>query len=188
MTRKILNPVTFATIIVIMYMTVPIVSIFISTYITTYAYMLLTAFLVVFIMLSGGVERLSAIIRITFPFLVFIACTLSKYTRADSLAVWGYQNMLFILPVILGLYYMYYRPENIKLFSVIIIVLFFVTIITTITGLIRFPNAARILATIASSDDTEAIKYWWHNIGGYDFIYSCVLLYPLLILCHKLRI
>ena len=185
MTRKVLNPITAATIIVIAYMTVPIMSVIVSTYTTTYAYMLLTAFLTVFILLAGGIKRLTAIVYMLAPFLIFVLCTFFK--RGDSILLWGYQSMLLLLPVILGYYYVRYRPENLNLFSKILLAAIFVTAITTIIGLIQFPNASRILATIATSDDKEAIKYYWHNIGGYDFIYICVLLYPVLILAYKLK-
>lgn len=185
MTRKALNPVTLATIIVIMYMTMPIVSVFISTYITTYAYMLLSVFLIGFITLSGGLRRLNAMIYLLFPFAIYIACTF--FTKADSILLWGYQSMLFILPVTIGYYYVNYRPENISLFAKILIVAILLTAITTIIGLVQFPSAARTLATIAESDDSTAVEYWWHNIGGYDFVYICVLLYPSLILAYKLK-
>ena len=72
MTRKALNPVTLATIIVIMYMTMPIVSVFISTYITTYAYMLLTVFLLTFVIFAGGMRRLSLMIYIVKQKLILI--------------------------------------------------------------------------------------------------------------------
>lgn len=183
MTRKALNPVTLATIIVIMYMTMPIVSVFISTYITTYAYMLLSVFLIGFIALSGGLRRLNAMIYLLFPFAIYIACTF--FTKADSILLWGYQSILFILPVTLGFYYVYYKDEITGVFSAIIMSLLLLTVITTIIGLIQFPYAARVLATIAESDNPENLRYSWHNIGGYEFVYTTVLLYPLTIHAYK---
>ena len=94
MVRKALNPVILATIIVIIYTIMPILSVFISAYVTTYAYMLISAFLIVYIMLTGGLKRLSAILYITIPLLVYVACTYT--TRGDSVALWGYQSMLFL--------------------------------------------------------------------------------------------
>lgn len=185
MTRKALNPITLATIIVIIYTTMPILSVFISVYATTYAYMLLSAFLIVFIVLSGGIRRMSAIIYLTAPLLIYIVLTYAMH--GDSILLWGYQNMLFILPVIVGYYFLYYRPENKSIFTGVIVLALLVTAVTTIIGLIRFPFAARTLATIAESDDPEIIKYSWLNIGGYDFVYIVVLLYPILILAHKLK-
>lgn len=43
----------------------------------------------------------------------------------------------------------------------------------------------RILATLESANDANAVLYAWENIGGYEFIYMVVLLYPLLILAYK---
>lgn len=185
MTRKALNPVTLATIIVIMYMTMPIVSVFISTYITTYAYMLLTVFIIGFIMLSGGVRQLNTMVYLLFPFAVYIACTF--FIKTDSILLWGYQSMLFILPVLLGYFYLYYKDNANSMLAIAIIIAVIITVVTTIIGLIRFPYAARVLATIATSDDPEALKYDWNNIGGYTFTYTVVLLYPILILAYKLK-
>ena len=183
MVRKALNPITLATIIVIMYITMPILSVFISAYVTTYAYMLLAVILISFIMLTGGLKRLSSILYIILPFIVYVACTYT--TRGDSVVLWGYQSMLFLLPVIIGYYFLYYRPESINILTVVIVIAVFITVITTIIGLIQFPMAARILATIAESDDPENLKYSWHNIGGYEFVYTIVLLYPLIIHAYK---
>lgn len=185
MTRKALNPVTLATIIVIMYMTMPIVSVFISTYTTTYAYMLLTVFIIGFIMLSGGVRQLNTMVYLLFPFAVYIACTF--FIKTDSILLWGYQSMLFILPVLLGYFYLYYKDNANSMLAIAIIITVIITVVTTIIGLIRFPYAARVLATIATSDDPEALKYDWNNIGGYTFTYTVVLLYPILILAYKLK-
>ncbi|MBO4693994.1 MAG: hypothetical protein J5659_06375 [Clostridia bacterium] len=185
MTRKVLNPITAATIIVIMYMTMPILSVFVSAYITTYAYMLLALFLMCFILLSGGISRLSSIIYVLFPFMIHVLCT--YFTSESSTLLWGYQSMLFLLPVIIGYYYFYHKPENAYLLTIIVVFSLAVTVITTIVGLIQFPFAARTLATISESDDPENIKYAWHNIGGYDFIYTSVLLYPVIILSYKLK-
>ncbi|MBR4762216.1 MAG: hypothetical protein IKZ59_03155 [Clostridia bacterium] len=185
MTRKVLNPITLATIVVIMYTTLPIMSVFISTYITTYAYMLLIVFLLGFIVLSGGIKRITAIAYTVFPFALYILLTF--FTKTDSVLLWGYQSILFLLPVILGYYYIQHKPENMNMFAKIMIFAILITAITTIIGVIQFPQAARILATIAESDSAENIKYGWHNIGGYNFVYICVLMYPMLILAYKFR-
>lgn len=186
MTKKVLNPVTLATIIVVLYMIMPVVSVFIGRYITTYAYMTLCVLLLGSILLFGGLKRLNSTLYLIAPFIIYIIITI--FTRTGSLLLWGYQSMLFLLPIIIGYYYLYYKPENTSLLSAIIVFGIIVTVITTIIGLIQFNFAARILATISASDDPESIKYAWHNIGGYDFVYTCVLLYPILILAHKLRV
>lgn len=183
MTRKVLNPVTLATAVVIIYSVMPVLSVFISSYITTYAYMLLVVFLLGFIVLSGGFRRINSLIYVVLPFLIYIGCT--YFTKTNSLVLWGYQSMIFLMPVIIGYYYVNYRPENISLFAKILIVAILITAITTIIGLIQFPGAARILATIAESDDSAAVEYWWHNIGGYYFVYTVVLSYPLVIYSYK---
>ena len=50
----------------------------------------------------------------------------------------------------------------------ILFIAFAVTIITTCIGLIRYPYAARVLATIKSASDANSVLYTWQNIGGYN--------------------
>ena len=185
MTRRGINPIEAATIIVIMYTVMPITTVFVSTFTTTYAYMLICLILLGFIMLAGGIKRMRAIINMLFPFVLYVACTF--FNRNNSFVLWGYLSMLFITPVILGYYFMYYREESAPFYAKVIIAAIIITAITTIIGVIQFPFAARVLATISASDDPENLKYSWHNIGGYNFIYTAVLLYPLLILACKLK-
>ncbi|MBR4761808.1 MAG: hypothetical protein IK086_04155 [Clostridia bacterium] len=184
MAKKYLNPIVAATVVVILYSVMPILSVFISAYITTYAYMLLVVSLLAFILLTGGIERLSFIVNLILPAILYIVCTF--FIKTDSLTIWGYKSMLFIMPVIIGYYYIDYKPECLSLFSKALMLALVITAVTTVIGLIRFPEASRILATIATSDDEENIRFSWNNIGGYDFIYTCVLLYPMLILAYKL--
>ena len=185
MARKMLNPVIMATVIVIVYMTMPILSIFISSYLTTYAYMILAVCLLGFILLSGGLDRINSMAYMIFPFAVYVVLTL--FINTESILIWGYKSMIFLMPVILGYYYINYRPENMGIFAKFLIFAIVITAVTTIIGVIRYPEASRILATIAESDDVEAIEYWWNNIGGYDFVYTCVLLYPIVILAYKVK-
>ena len=184
MTRRGINPIEAAMIIVIMYMLMPIVSVFISRYITTYAYMLILASLLGFVLLMGGIKRLNAIIYLMFPLIILMFCSL--FLNHDSIFIWGYNQMLFLMPIILGYYFMYYRAQTVPFYAKVIIVMLIITTITTIIGLIRFPFAARTLATTESSDESF-LTYSWNNIGSYDFVYIAVLLYPILILAYKLK-
>jgi hypothetical protein len=80
---------------------------------------------------------------------------------------------------------MHYKQHQVKFYSRVLCVALIITMITTCIGLILFPMASRILATIDSSSDESAVIYNWYNIGGFDFIYTIVLLYPVLILAYK---
>jgi hypothetical protein len=147
--------------------------------------MLLTVFLLTFVIFAGGMRRFSLMIYMSAPILFYILCSFT--VRGGSVLLWGYQSILLVMPVFLGYYFLGYRPENIKIFTATIIIATILTTITTMIGLIEFPSASRTLATISSVNDTDLIKYTWRNIGGYDFVYTSVLLYPILILAYKTK-
>ena len=71
------------------------------------------------------------------------------------------------------------QKEFIKKFLQVTIIIFGITSITTIIGLNVYPNAARELASGTAIYDTTI--YSRKNIGGYSFIYSSVLLIPVLV-------
>lgn len=52
--------------------------------------------------------------------------------------------------------------------------------VTTVSGLARYPEAARLLAT-GRTDTYDLVYYRWLNIGDYGFIYALVLAVPLLV-------
>ena len=119
------------------------------------------------------------------PF-VFFQAVMFTY-RTNSLLLWGYSVLLWLIPLVIGHYFIQYRIKDITTISKIIIIAFSITIVTTCVGLIQNPFASRVLATISSSQDVNAIMYNWKNIGGYEFVYFLVLLYPILILAYKQR-
>ena len=168
----------------ILYIIMPIISRIISTYFTTYAYMLILVLIIVGIVLSKGANSLNKYCGgVILPFILYNALTFVN--RSESLVLWGYSVLLSLLPIILGYFIVYQRQKDIKYYKNIILFAFGATLLTTCIGLIRFPYAARILATIETPDATNAILYTWNNIGGYEFVYMAVLLYPLLILSYK---
>jgi hypothetical protein len=116
------------------------------------------------------------------PFLLYYALT--YFVRTDSIVLWGYKVLLALLPIIIGYYITQYKQHQVKYYGTVICVALILTVITTCIGLVRFPYAARVLATLDSSD-AATIVYNWYNIGGFSFIYTIVLLYPVLILAYK---
>ncbi|MBO7520307.1 MAG: hypothetical protein J6T73_05960 [Clostridia bacterium] len=185
MVKKMLNPVIMATVVMIIYIIMPIMSVFVSTYLSTYAYMLMCVALFSFIMLAGGMSRFTSMIYLIFPVGVYVFCTF--FVKNESVVILGYQGLLLLLTVAAGYYFTYYRDDAVPLFAKVIVFALVITVITTIIGLLRFPEASRILATIATSDDPRMLEYSWNNIGGYEFVYNCVLLYPVLMLAYKHR-
>ena len=170
----------------IAYTIMPIVSRFISTYLTTYFYLLVVGIVFLGLVFGDGVRSLNEYAGgVLLPFILFQG--LSFFNRADSIVIWGYSVLLALLPVAVGYYVTQYQIYDVPFYSRAIVFMMLATAITTCYGLIRFPFAARVLATIASSQDAAAITYNWNNIGGYDFIYFLVLLYPILIMAYKQR-
>lgn len=170
---------------VLLYSIMPVVQRFTSSYLTTYFYMGLTVILVILIMVMDGTKNLNIYFTFLMPFILYQLLTV-LYPK-DDILLWGYNILLFLLPLIIGFYLMDDNNRMIKSYERIIIIVFVITMITTIVGCIQYPNAPRILATIASSKDSNLILYEQHNIGGYYFIYYVVLLYPILILSYKLK-
>lgn len=170
--------------LIIAYTIMPIVSRFISTYLTTYFYMFVLVSLFTVTVLGNKSDSINEYVGgLLLPFIIFQS--LSYINRTDSIVLWGYSFLLWLVPIVVGYYITQYSMDNINYFSGVIVVTVGITIVTTCFGLIRFPYAARILATISSSQDTNAITYNWYNIGGYAFVYFVVLLYPILILAYK---
>lgn len=170
----------------IAYTIMPIVSRFISTYLTTYFYLLVVVIVFFGIVFGNGSDSLNEYAGgILLPFILFQG--FSFFTRTDSIVIWGYSVLLALLPVVIGYFVTQYRIYNVPFYSHAIVFMMLATAITTSFGLIRFPYAARVLATISSSQDATAITYNWYNIGGYEYIYSLVLLYPILIMAYKQR-
>lgn len=169
----------------IIYAIMPVVSRFISSYLTTYFYMIVVIWTLFCIIFSQRTVSLNHYVSILLPFILLQALT--YLTRSDSILLWGYQFLLFLLPVAVGYYILKQRSSETVGYAKVICIAFGITIVTTIIGLIQFPFASRVLATIQSSQDSSAVIYNWHNIGGYEFIYMTVLLYPIAILAYKRR-
>lgn len=75
-----------------------------------------------------------------------------------------------------------------KIIFWIVIASYVVTSITTISGLVIFPNACRDLATTIVEDNNELYsQYVSMNIGSFSFIYSLILIIPMLIFLSKSR-
>lgn len=172
--------------IVILYIIMPIISRAISTYLTTY-FMLLIVLLIYFhTVLRYRAKSFNEYIGgLMLPFIFFQVIMLPY--RTNSILLWGYSVLLWLIPLIIGYYFTRYRIKDITIISRVIIIAFLITIVTTCVGLIRNPFASRVLATVSSSQDANAIIYNWKNIGGYEFVYFLVLLYPILILAYKQR-
>lgn len=169
--------------LILAYSIAPFVSRAISHFLTTYSYLLIVLLTFFVIICARKLQSLNLYISILLPFILYQLLT--YLTNADSIVMWGYSVLLFLLPITIAYYVIYERPKYALGLSKAVRIFIIITLITTIVGLARFPTASRVLATIASSQDPEFVLYNWNNIGGYNFIYTLVLLYPLLILAFK---
>lgn len=145
--------------------------------------MLITLVLTVLIVFASKKKSFYRNIYLLMP---FVAWQIMEFiVTGKPLIDWGYQALLTLLPLILGGYILRYKKEEEAFWGKIICIAFLITTATTIIGLLENPGAARWLATVTSSEDVIYIAYGWKNIGGYEFIYSVVLLYPLIIFAYK---
>lgn len=170
---------------VLLYSIMPIVTRLTSRFLTAYFYMAVVVALVILILVLDRPKNLNEYLTFLLPFVIFEV--LSLFTTTSNIVLWGYQILLFWLPVILGYYFTQDTTRVLTSYSKLIVFAVVVTMITTIIGCIQNPNAARELATISDAQDAVAISYDMKNIGGYNFVYSMVLLYPILILAYKTK-
>lgn len=169
--------------LVLCYSIMPIVSRFISTTFSTYFYMALVLVLIILVVFVRRRISLNRAASLIFPFLVWQM--LELLVSDKPLILGGYQALLILLPIFLGAYILEYRTNELSFFSRVIFLALIITIITTVVGLLENPEAARWLATVDSSENPLLITYNWKNMGGYEFVYSVVLLYPLVIFAYK---
>ena len=170
--------------IIIIYSIMPIVSRLFSTYLTTYTYMFVILVCLILILISRGKQSFNEYAIVLIPFIIW---KLFDYAvTMPSFILWGYSSLLDFAPIIIG-YFIITRMDykKIKYFSVLILLSLIVTSITTIIGLQIYPDASRYLATVADANETKNILYNFMNIGGYQFVYSLVLIYPVIIYGYK---
>ncbi len=182
---KKLNYKCFVLIFLLLFGIMPIIPRAVSTYLTTYSYMALVVAAVLFTFITCRMTDIKEFILLLLPFIIYEMIVLIANQNSDVLLS-GYQVLLFLLPVCIG----FYLVSNIffcGLYTSVIVIAFVITAFTTIIGCMIFPNAARVLATTATSQDPIAVMYNWMNIGGYGFVYSMVLLYPFVVIAFKMK-
>lgn len=163
----------------------PIIPRAVSTYLTTYSYMVLVVAVVLFTVFACRLSHLREMVAMLLPFLIYQLLAMLFVQNKDVLLA-GYQILLFMLPVCVG-FYLYANKFRSELYSAVIVIAYFITAVTTIFGCMKYPDAARILATTKTSQDPTAVIYEMMNIGGYSFVYSMVLLYPFVVLAFKMK-
>lgn len=128
---------------------------------------------------AKGIKQLVPLFAIS---ILTDALQVSETGRMESLSTMGYSYLHLFTAALLGLYVLCQCNINDKLhrFCRIILIFLIVTNITTIVGNIIFPGASRILAGIGDQKDLFN-QYMNFNIGGFDFVYMMVIIFPLAI-------
>lgn len=182
---KKLNYKSFVLIFLLFFGIMPIIPRAVSTYLTTYSYMALVVAVVLFTIVACRIANVRDFILFSLPFILYQLIVL-LFNRSDEILLAGYQVLLFLMPAFIG-YYLVTHPFYSQVYTSVIVIAYLVTGITTIIGCMKYPDAARILASTETSQDPIAVMYSWMNIGGYGFVYSMVLLYPFVVLAFKMK-
>lgn len=182
-TNKI-TTITLLIFVILAYSIMPIVSRLFSAYLTTYAYLAVVLVTVLAVLLIGKQDFLINLFPIIIP--LIILNVLIYFSTNPSIIMWVYSLLLNILAIVIGIYVIQsYDTKLLKILTYFILVIHAITALTTIVGLNENPDAARYLATVADSNEADAVKYGFMNIGGFEFVYSVALIYPAIIYGFK---
>ena len=122
-----------------------------------------------------------------FMLIVFIQLIngLLKAVDFRTIVISFYDALNFIIPIIISFYLISnsYR-KTIKILLIYSIVFMTITSITTIYGLITYPEASKDMAT-GMHGDTQLMVYYSKNIAGFDFIYMIPIVLPLFFPIYK---
>ncbi len=172
--------------VIILYSIMPIVQQFFSDYLTTYAFMAILFGAVAFTIFLRGTASLADTLLVLLPFVLWMLLELA--TKDQSLVLWGYSAMLMLAPLLFGSFlYRESGPKVVRFFAILLAIVLLITLTTTIIGSTIYPDAARYLAAVETSDDPMLRVYNYVNLGGYEFVYTCILLYPAVIFAYKQR-
>ena len=170
----------FITVLLVFYVLwrMPIVSYYMNTYIAMMALVLLTVLVAFY-----DSKYFTGTPRVIIALIPFLLLTIGDQflmgaTTSNSVVNVIWLIFLDVMPVFVGSLLVYNKMDfAIKALVPTIIASHIVTALTTYVGLLRFPEASRIMAT----GGTHFERYYVYNIGGFAFIYSLVLLHPIFI-------
>ena len=184
--RNSIRPLELLLGVIILYSIMPILQQFFSDYLTTYTFMVILLGTVIYVMTIRGTASLADSIMVLIPFILWML--LDYLTTGPSLLLWGYSSMLLLAPLLFGsLAVLGSGPRVVRFLAILLGLALLGTAISTIIGSLAYPEAARYLATVKEAKDYVLQFYNHMNIGGYEFVYYCVLLYPAVIFAYKKR-
>ncbi len=149
----------------------------VALYMNTYVAMVLMVFLVAAVFLSVKPYKLS--MSLTTVVVIYLAMTFLRDYFDNVQFVYNlWSRFLDFIPIVVGLQLVLNKSDKvIKKIVPLIIITYAITAVTTYIGLETFPDASRELAT----GDDYYLTYYKYNIGGFGFIYSLVVLHPLIV-------
>ena len=182
--RNSIRPFELVLGLIILYSIMPIVSQLFSDFLTTYAYMIILFGAVLFVMFLHGTKSLAESILILIPFVLWMV--LELFTKNQSIILWGYSSMAMLAPLLFGMLLMKESgPKVVRFLVIVLAIAVLITVLSTTIGSIFYPEASRFLATVEESDNPQLRFFNRINIGGYEFVYTAILLYPAAIFAYK---
>lgn len=181
--RNSIRPLELVLGLIILYSIMPIVSQLFSDFLTTYAYMVVLFGAVLFVMFLHGTKSLAESVLVLIPFVLWMV--LELFTKDQSIILWGYSSMAMLAPLLFGMLLMKETgPKVVRFLVIVLAIAVLITTLSTIIGSIFYPEASRYLAS-AESEDSQLRLFNSINIGGYDFVYTAILLYPAAVFAYK---
>ena len=180
--KEITNWTLFLFIFIVAYDILPIVSRFVSSFLTTYVMLGVVGLLYLYFL----TWNFGGWLRATFPLLLVTIITLLHSLSSGGFNLTTiYGTLLGFLPILIALR-LKAAPVNQqqKVFRTAFAGLI-ITAVTSIVGLTIMPGTARVLATTASTSDPILIRSGWYNIGGFSFTYMLTVVYPMMICYAK---
>ena len=160
----------------------PVLTVMIPSFISVF----MAVIILVFLMRGRGMNKMVGELLLLYfwSFLLYLVPKLTTW-GFSLLPVYEFMNILFV-PSIITCYLLSDKDEKTTMFlKNIALIAIFVTCITTIAGNNLLPGASRMMAT-GMADNPELLQsYYRYNIGGFDFVYTIVLLVPYMVYCIK---
>ncbi len=146
--------------------------------------------LILLIVITGNYSKRTLLFVVPFvPLLLMMIIRDINLTQIGlkNLILLIYSITLFILPLIISIFVLnnnYRKTARVLLlFSVLFLL---ITSWTSIYGLTTDPTASKVLAT-GGIDESQLMKYYQNNIGGFHIAYLLPIIIPMIIAAHRHR-
>lgn len=164
---------------------IPVISIIVSSTITTYSMIVSLAIVYIIVLISTRNQNFFMQVIIGFFPIITLEILYRFLYSSQTLIIFIYDLMYQIAICLITVYVLKIKRAYIYNLSKITFVAIIITIITTIIGIYLHPMASRYLATVSDVLDKTFVTLQWQNVGGYSFVYTVILLYPMLICSYK---